>query len=117
MKVSERRSNCISHLEQQRQGSAVPNYTPKPIDTDEIELPEDLDDLTERLAENAHDHWALQRMAEGWRWGEARSDGAMTHPDLVPYGELPESEKEYDRKSAMETLKAILKLGYRIERS
>ena len=41
---------------------------------------------------------------------------AKTHPDLVPYAELAESEKDYDRKTAVETLRAILKLGYRIER-
>ena len=95
--------------------SAVPHYTPTPIDTDGVDLPEDLEKLTERLAESTHDHWALQRFAEGWRWGATRNDQARTHPDLVPYRELPESEKQYDRKSAMETLKAILKLGYRIE--
>lgn len=92
-------------------------YAPQPIDTDEVELPADLRNLTERLAENAHDHWALQRMSEGWRWGETRNDQARTHPNLVPYDELSDSEKEYDRKTAMETLKAILKLGYRIERA
>lgn len=92
------------------------NYTPKPIDTSDVELPESLEALTERLAENAHDHWAVQRMSEGWRWGAFRDDRAKTHPDLVPYAELAESEKEYDRKTAIETLRAILKLGYRIER-
>lgn len=91
------------------------DYDPKPIDTNSIELPRHLVDLTELLAENAHDHWALQRLAEGWSWGAKRDDTAKTHPDLVPYCELEDSEKEYDRKSAMETLKAILKLGYRIE--
>jgi RyR domain len=95
----------------------VSQYAPQPIDTDEVELPADLRNLTERLAENAHDHWALQRMSEGWRWGETRNDQARTHPNLVPYDELSDSEKEYDRKTAMETLKAILKLGYRIERA
>jgi RyR domain len=95
----------------------VSQYRPKPIDTDKVVLPEDLESLTERLAENAHDHWALQRMSEGWRWGETRNDQARTHPNLVPYGELSDSEKEYDRKTAMETLKAILKLGYRVERA
>jgi hypothetical protein len=101
----------------ERRGSAVPTYTPRPIDTSEVELQDDLEILTERLAENTHDHWALQRMSEGWRWGETRNDQALTHPNLVPYGELSEAEKEYDRRTAMETLKAILKLGYRVERA
>lgn len=90
-------------------------YKPKPIDTASIKLSENLLSLTEHLAENAHDHWAKLRMEEGWRWGPKRDDATKQHPDLVPYGELSESEKEYDRNSAMETLKAILALGYRIE--
>ena len=98
-----------------KKGILVP-YQPKPIDTTAVELPPDLADLTELLAENAHDHWAAQRLAAGWTCGPERNDQAKTHPDLVPYGELPESEKEYDRKTAMETLRAILALGYRIEK-
>jgi hypothetical protein len=92
-------------------------YRPTPIDTSAIELSEDLLELTEKLAENAHDHWAKLRMSEGWRRGDQRDDAARTHPDLVPYEELPESEKEYDRRSAMETIKAIIALGYRIGRA
>lgn len=90
-------------------------YKPQPIDTSGVTLPEELLKLTERLAENAHDNWARQRIAEGWTYGPRRDDNAKEHPDLVPYRELPESEKEYDRRAAMETLKAILALGYRIE--
>lgn len=92
-------------------------YRPEPIDTHAVELPKALMDLTERLAESTHDHWALQRMKDGWRWGEKRDDDAKLHPCLVPYDELPESEKEYDRRTAMETVKAIIALGYRIGRT
>ena len=91
-------------------------YIPKPIDTSKVELPKDLVELTERLAENAHDVWALQRLGEGWTFGPARDDAAKKHPDLIPYADLPEGEKEYDRKTAMETLKAIIALGYSITR-
>jgi len=91
-------------------------YIPKPIDASKVALPGDLVDLTERLAENAHDLWAAERMAQGWVYGPRRDDSAKTHPDLVPYRDLPESEKEYDRKAAMGTLKAIIALGYRIEK-
>ena len=89
-------------------------YQPKPIDTTSVQLPDSIRDLTERLAENAHDQWALQRMSEGWGYGPARDDAKKEHPCLVPYDELPESEKEYDRTAALETLKAILALGYDI---
>jgi hypothetical protein len=92
-------------------------YDPKPIDTSAIKLSDDLLKLTEKLAENAHDNWARLRMSEGWRWGSARDDAGRKHPDLVPYDDLPESEKEYDRNAAMETIKAIMALGYKIERA
>lgn len=91
-------------------------YTPAPIDTSKILLPVELLGLTERLAENAHDVWAQQRLAQGWTHGPQRDDASKKHPCLVPYWDLPESEKEYDRKAAMETLKAIMALGYRIDR-
>lgn len=92
-------------------------YVPNPIDTSSVQLSIDLLKLTERLAENAHDNWAILRMCEGWTWGVQRDDEAKNNPDLIPYGDLSDSEKEYDRKSAMETLKAIIALGYKIERA
>ena len=91
-------------------------YEPKPIETLKIKLPLEILELTERLAENAHDIWARQRLADGWTYGPQRDDKAKEHPCLVPYSELPESEKEYDRNAATETLKAIMALGYRIEK-
>ena len=90
-------------------------YEPRPIDTAHIGLSPRILDLTERLAEHAHDVWASQRLADGWTLGPKRDDAGKQHPCLVPYAELPESEKQYDRNAAMETLKAILALGYRIE--
>ena len=91
-------------------------YIPKPIDTSSIQLPEDLLELTEEIAEQVHEIWAKGRIAEGWTYGERRDDEKKTTPCLVPYSELPESEKEYDRKTALETLKLITALGYKIER-
>lgn len=90
-------------------------YDPKPIDTGKIELPDEVDRLIELLAENAHDIWALQRIKDGWTYGEKRDDALKKHPCLVPYAELPEAEKVYDRKMAMETLKTIIALGYAIK--
>lgn len=89
-------------------------YTPAPIDTAAVLLPPELHALTERLAENAHDLWAAQRLAQGWTHGPQRDDAKKLHPCLVPYADLPESEKEYDRTAALGTLKAILQLGYSI---
>lgn len=89
-------------------------YIPNPVDTSDIVLPGSLVELTEKIAENVHDVWARQRMAEGWVYGPERSTERKTSPCLVPYGDLPEEEKAYDRNTAMETLKLILKLGYEI---
>ena len=89
-------------------------YQPSPIDTSSVTLSSEIMELTERLAENAHDHWALQRIADGWSYGSARDDINKHHPCLIPYQDLPETEKIYDRQTAMETLKAIVALGYSI---
>jgi hypothetical protein len=85
-----------------------------PIDTSEVTLSDDLAGLTERLAAHIHETWAQRRRAEGWTYGAQRDDAAKTHPGLVPYAQLAESEKEYDRQTAIETIRSILALGYRI---
>lgn len=90
------------------------NYTPQPIDTTSIELPQELMNLAEEMAKNVHDIWAVGRMASGWTYGETRDDARKTHPCLIPYEELPEFEKEYDRRTSIETLKFILIQGFEI---
>ena len=91
-------------------------YQPHPIDTDLVELPEEFRDLTETLAKHAHDLWAEQRLRDGWRLGPQRNDERKETPLLVPYEDLPDSEKVYDRRLAVETIKAVLALGYRLSR-
>lgn len=91
-------------------------YKPNPIDTSKVELPEELFELMEQIAENVHENWSESRIAEGWTYGEVRDDVKRTTPCLVPYSQLPESEKEYDRKTALQTLKLITMLGYKIEK-
>lgn len=96
--------------------SNTTKYTPKPINTEGIELPDELILLTGKIASNVHDVWAAGRISEGWRYGEKKDTDKKLTPLLVPYDELPESEKEYDRNTALETLRLIIKLGYRIEK-
>ncbi len=91
-------------------------YTPTPADTSNVQLSEELMQLTEEMARNVHDVWAAGRIAEGWSWGPERNDARKENPCLVPYEKLPDSEREYDRNTAIETLKLILSLGYKIER-
>ena len=90
------------------------NYKPKPIDLSDVILDSSLESLVEALAENVHDTWAKGRMDDGWTYGPVRDDSKKYHPCLVPYNELPESEKEYDRNTAISTLKFIVKKGYGI---
>ncbi len=91
-------------------------YKPNPIDTSKVELPAELLELTEKIAENVHENWSLGRIADGWSYGPSRDDTKKTTPCLVPYNELAEREKEYDRVTALETLKLIMALGYKIEK-
>ena len=90
------------------------NYVPQPMDTSDIQLPEELNVLIEQMAKNVHEVWAQSRIKQGWRYGNERSDALKQHPCLIPYEELPEIEKAYDRDTALETLKLISKLGFKI---
>lgn len=91
-------------------------YTPHPIDTFDIQLPEELNPLLEAMAKNVHDIWAKERIAQGWTYGEKRDDAKKRHPCLVAYEDLPDEEKVYDRNTSVETLKLILKLGFKIKK-
>ncbi|MFI3239167.1 MAG: RyR domain-containing protein [Bacteroidales bacterium] len=92
-------------------------YTPNPIQTSDIELSDDLTALTEALARNVHEVWAEGRIADGWSYGEVRDDINMKHPCLVSYDELTETERSYDRNTAIGTLKLIISLGYDIKKN
>jgi ryanodine receptor 2 len=92
------------------------NYIPQPIDTSDIQLPEGLNPLLEAMAKNVHEIWAKERLAQGWTYGEKRDDAQKHHPCLVAYEDLPEEEKMYDRNTSVETLKLILKLGFKIKK-
>lgn len=95
----------------------IKTYHPKFLDLKNVELPECVDELREAIAENAHDRWALERQSEGWTFGPKRDDSKLETPDMVPYAQLPEPEKQYDRLMAEDTLKLLTALGYKIEKN
>ena len=95
---------------------SIKNYIPHPIDTSDIHLPEELDSLLEAMAKNVHEVWAQERINQGWTYGEKRDDVLKHHPCLISYEDLPEDEKDYDRNTSVQTLKLILKLGFKIEK-
>lgn len=92
------------------------HYTPQPVDTSDIKLPKELNLLVEFMAKNVHEVWAQERMNQGWVYGEKRDDVKKHHPCLIPYEELSEEEKKYDRNTSQETLKLIIKQGFSISK-
>ena len=89
-------------------------YIPNTEDTKNIQIPEELKPLVEEMSKNVHEVWSAGRMKDGWTYGEERNDAEKKHPCLVPYEQLSEEEKEYDRNTSVETIKLILKLGFKI---
>ena len=103
-----------SHNYMVRVLQSIEDYEPQPINLDDISLTDDLLELREAIAENAHDVWATARKKEGWTFDSERDDVNKKHPDLIPYSSLPDSEKEYDRLMALDTIKLVKKLGFEI---
>ncbi len=103
-------TNKLIHSSEQR------SYIPQPVDTTKVVLEEELLELTEMLAKNTHEVWAAGRIAEGWVYGPERNDKRKEHPGIVPYEELTEEERQYDRNTAMETLRLIRSMGFEIGR-
>ena len=91
------------------------SYEPKPIDTSRVQLPQELNQRIEELARNNHEVWSQERLQNGWKYGPERNDEKKEHPGLVRYDELSEPEKEVDRKTVEQTLKAAVLLGCKID--
>ena len=92
------------------------NYIPAPFDDKDIPIPEELEPLKEALARNVHEVWAAGRLATGWKYGPVRDDERKEHPCLIPYEALPEEEKDYDRATALSTIRFILSKGYHLSK-
>jgi ryanodine receptor 2 len=90
------------------------DYVPKPVDTSDVEIPEELKPLIEKMSENVHEVWSKTRIEQGWSYGKQRDDYKKHHPCLIPYDDLTEEEKVFDRNTSLETLKLIIKLGFKI---
>lgn len=112
LKCNKMTEAAIEHVLSQRKQCGGKLYIPNPINLTSIKIPKEINSLIEIIAENVHDTWAKKRINEGWVYGSMKNDNKKTTPNLVPYEELPESEKEYDRNTAMQTIKMLYKLGY-----
>lgn len=89
-------------------------YIPKPLDTSDVVLSDDIMELAEALSRNTHEIWSMGRINEGWVYGDKLDMSAKTHHCLIPYEELPESEKDFDRRTSQEAIKFLIKSGYKI---
>uniref|UniRef100_A0A4D5R9V0 Ryanodine receptor 44F n=1 Tax=Scolopendra viridis TaxID=118503 RepID=A0A4D5R9V0_SCOVI len=89
-------------------------FVPVPVDTSGISLPPHIETIRDKLAENIHELWALNKIDAGWSYGEKRDDIKKKHPCLTSFERLPPAEKRYDSTLALQTLKTILSLGYHI---
>lgn len=89
-------------------------YEPRPLKLDDVMIEAELLDLRESIAENAHEVWAAGRKKEGWSYGPERDDQKKLHPDMIAYADLTDSEKQYDRDMAINTIKLVKKLGFDI---
>ena len=92
------------------------NYEPHPLDLDDVTIEPELMELREAIAENAHEVWAKTRKDQGWSYGKERDDAKKLHPDMLPYNLLSESEKDYDREMAINTIKLVKKLGWDLKK-
>lgn len=89
-------------------------YVPKPEDTSNVVLSKEILDISEIIAKNTHENWAKNKLDDGWIYGKVLDEDKRTHPCLVEYEKLSEEDKDYDRTTAIETIKLLVKMGYKI---
>eukprot|EP00057_Strongylocentrotus_purpuratus_P023442 XP_011677916.1 PREDICTED: ryanodine receptor 3-like [Strongylocentrotus purpuratus] len=90
-------------------------YKPAPYNLSTIHLNVKMEKLVELLAENAHNVWAKDRIAQGWTYGLSEETSYKRNPQLVPYNQLNDQAKKLNRDTASETIRTILGFGYALE--
>lgn len=94
------------------------DYNPQPVDLSHVQLPEGMDSLRELLAAHNHDTWAANKMSprNGYVYGKETNDQAdpPTHCDLIPYEDLDDEKKKWDRDTAEASIRLLIHLGYTI---
>ncbi|XP_067335759.1 ryanodine receptor 3-like isoform X9 [Channa argus] len=90
------------------------SFIPTPVETSQIVMPLHLEKVRDKLAENIHELWGMNKIELGWSYGKIRDDNKRQHPCLVDFSKLPETEKNYNLQMSTETLKTLLALGCRV---
>ena len=70
----------------------------------------------EKLAEMEHERWVAERRAAGWMAGPERDTERKITPYLVPYAELPEEVKEWDRQAVRAIPEVLAATGFELYR-
>lgn len=70
----------------------------------------------ELLARAEHDRWSAERLDAGWTYGPLRDEERRTTPYLVPYDELTEQMRDYDREAVSEIPSLVALAGLRVVR-
>ncbi len=73
-------------------------------------------DEVETMARMEHERWTVEHLLAGWVYGLQRDEQAQTHPDLLPWDRLPESEKEYNRQTIRGYPAMLAQAGFEIRR-
>ena len=74
------------------------------------------DSEVEVMAEMEHGRWIVERLLDGWTFGEKRDVLKKTSPYLVPWSALPDDVKEWDRESVRRIPELLAKVGLEIRR-
>jgi hypothetical protein len=75
------------------------------------------DDEVEELARAEHDRWCSDLRRHGWRWGPAKDATRRLHPNLVPWSELSEDDRDKDREPIRALPRMLARVGFAIERA
>uniref|UniRef100_A0AAX7TRD1 Ryanodine receptor 3 n=1 Tax=Astatotilapia calliptera TaxID=8154 RepID=A0AAX7TRD1_ASTCA len=90
-------------------------YKPAPLELSDVRLNAGQEVLVDKLAENAHNVWAKDRIKQGWTYGIQQDLKSRRNPRLVPYALLDERTKKSNRDSLREAIRTMVGYGYEID--
>uniref|UniRef100_A0A673CUD6 Ryanodine receptor 2b (cardiac) n=1 Tax=Sphaeramia orbicularis TaxID=375764 RepID=A0A673CUD6_9TELE len=106
---------CILDCGDEKQdliGPLVPlipvTFTPSPVDISKVVLPLQLENIREKMAENIHELWVMEKIDVGWTHGPVRDEIKKHDPCLVDFCKLPEHERNQNLQIAEDTLRLVL---------
>ena len=68
----------------------------------------------EVLAQLEHRRWMADKYLAGYSYGKVRDEDHMLHPDLIPWDDLTEADREKDRNNVRQIPELLSTQGYKI---